>query len=267
MTSRGSSHAGAGGRILARRVLALGMLVSTLALGFAASGEAPSPEVASVRAEEVDAGCAWAPEACDSDPKDGKNETCACGYVCIDKACFKPPRCTKDIHCGPERQCIGAGTSGGTCSCLVDTDCGAMAVCEGQKCIQTCVADADCPSGYICLEATNRCALPDCQSDDDCPVSYCDQDLGRCTAPGSCLTNYHCRAGRANGALDSADTGTLVCSHENVCVHAILEEDAVAGCAARAPSDRASAGAAGLLVGLAAARWLGRARRRRAFRA
>jgi hypothetical protein len=242
------------------------MLVATLALGVVASGEGQPPGAVPVRAEDADAGCAWAPEPCDSDPKDGKNETCDCGYVCIDKTCDKPPRCTRDIHCGPERQCVGAGTSGGTCSCLVDTDCGASAVCEQQKCIQTCAADVDCPSGYICLEATNRCALPDCKSDDDCPVSYCDQELGRCTSPGSCLTNYHCRAGRANGETDTHDTSALICSHENVCVHAIFEEAAAPGCAARAPADRAPPGAAGLFAGLAAARWLGRARRRRPFR-
>lgn len=90
--------------------------------------------------------------------------------------------------------------------------------CIGSGCDDVCRADADCPDGLYCDEASGDCVAGGlCNADDDCDAGFiCDRARGTCI-PGSrtCVTHGDCAEGRA--CVDDECTPTSVCGLDGDC--------------------------------------------------
>lgn len=165
-------------------------------------------------------------QGCDS------NDCCPNGYRCSDvgsgqKMCVpdsgKCPdvSCSADSNCGPGEQCTGGlckpkpvALGPKTCkSCSSNADCGAGSQCVSfdgkQRCLQNCVADNFCPTGYQCgSTGVGRLCVPE---NTFCP----------CTANTDCLTGEACRGGVCRPAdckYGCACTEDSQCSPNHKCL-------------------------------------------------
>jgi hypothetical protein len=105
---------------------------------------------------------------------------------------------------------IACGDSEGE-SCLLDTDCVAPDVCEGEVCVLTCTTDEDCLEGEVCgarQNGTGTVCVVDTSgnantgtgcADDADPNGFCEAQLG---AGAFCDTTTNMCVGGANNVTD-----------------------------------------------------------------
>ncbi len=165
-------------------------------------------------------------QSCDS------NGCCPDGYRCSEvggglRMCIPdagrcaPIPCTSAAECGPGEQCANGtctpptvSITAGVCTLCPKGTCPTGTGCfdiDGEKrCLQPCVADNFCPTGYVCglSNALGRQCVPEkgfctCAKDDDCPPTQrCES--GNCRIPGGgkyfdvctdkkpCAPGYNC---------------------------------------------------------------------------
>lgn len=137
-------------------------------------------------------------------------------------------KCAADKDCGPNETC-----SGGICkakpvkvipnvckACQKDADCGSGNTCtrfpDGGHCVQPCVNQNFCPSGYscknvsgkyLCIHTSNTCPCKsnaDCHSGDTCQNGICNKPGGGkyndpCDSKRKCSAGFSCLQTRSGG--------------------------------------------------------------------
>ncbi len=167
----------------------------------------------------------------------GKADECPTGYACgvlysirqclPNSGVCRDEVCKKDADCGAVERCeqgrcvapsLSVGV--GVCGACKDGSCQAGQRCvrlekEISRCLQDCVSDAYCPTGYRCQDiAGGRSCVPNdgmcgCQSDRDCPsvqvcrAGRCERAKGRaldqpCDEQKPCAPGLRCAYNQAN---------------------------------------------------------------------
>ncbi len=111
----------------------------------------------------------------------------SCGAVDLEAAepCRDSDRCDGEGSCLPVTPCDDAAYSGsGEYVCTEDT--------VAEVCLAACARDADCESGFYCVESVCIALLSNgeagCDDNLDCASGHCDTGSGICCEAGTCCT-------------------------------------------------------------------------------
>ncbi len=128
---------------------------------------------------------------------------CAGGCYCDEDygTCVETGYCTYDEDCSPGYTCDDRAScvpDGSETSCW-ETGCPWGYYCDsfGGGCIpsNTCSTDAECGTGYGCIEGT--CTPVGCSDDNACAAAcYCDETSGGCVESSYCSNDTECPEGQ-----------------------------------------------------------------------
>jgi Cys-rich repeat protein len=154
-------------------------------------------------------GLCAAPQEPEPEPTPGtctRNADCpASGLECRDGVCVEAPvpACSDAAPCASGAVCVEGACVPVDETCQFNFECGAGRLCVNQQCVEGCAADADCPRGQTCDEASAVCvAVPPmtgaCTNDAACGANRVCLDsvcVDACTTDAACGEGRYCSGG------------------------------------------------------------------------